>query len=203
MLKITSLDSDTFEMINNAISLLNPSDNFLSYFDKVEQYEKDKTGITVIIRNIKKFKKDLNKRKYIISIPEKLIIDSVEYLASRHAPQGCRRLSYTAIINGHVEEDENNVNFIFILGGFNDSNIRLIKEETLASGINGSTTGAGGKCLCGSRISPSDNLDALNQADIDDAVDDLVHNCNCEPSTPSTPDVPPVIDSDDSVDDDI
>jgi hypothetical protein len=166
MLKITSTDSDNFEIISNAITALNASECFLSYFDKAEQSDKDTSGITVLIRNVKKFKKDLNKRKYIINIPEKLVIDSIEYLTSRHAPAACRKLTYTVIIKGHVDEDESGVNFIFILGGFNDSNIRIVKEDDIT--FNDS------KCNCGNTVSKTDNLDELNDLEVDSAVEETI-----------------------------
>lgn len=126
MIKITSVDSDSFSIIKNALDILDPSGEFLNYFKVAEQSDKDKDGVTVILRNSKKFSKDLNKRKYVVLVPETLKIDSFEFVKTFEGPGRARHPEYNVVIKATVEGSE--VNFVIILSGFVSDSIRIVKN---------------------------------------------------------------------------
>jgi len=132
MLNITASSSEDFSAIEAALFEFDENEVFLKYFDVAVQSEADVEGITVILRNNKKFKKDLNKKKYIVSIPTTLTIDAFEFL-KKYETKGNKRVPfYSVIIKGHLYQSD--VKLILILCGFNDDNIRILSADEYSTG---------------------------------------------------------------------
>lgn len=127
MIKITANSSESFKTIQNALNELDPTNEFLSFFKIAEQSEKDVNGITVILKNSKKFIKDLNKNKYVIYIPDALEIDSYELLPTFETVGRGRTMFYNFVMKCHMKT--NNINFVIILAGFNSPSIRVTKDK--------------------------------------------------------------------------
>ena len=127
MLKITARDSESFSAIESALLEFDENEVFLRYFDAAVQSEADEEGVTVILRNCKKFKKDLNKKKYIVSIPTTMTIDGFEFIKKYEGKCNKRVPFYSVLVKGHLASSE--VNFILILSGFNDDAIRILSND--------------------------------------------------------------------------
>lgn len=133
MLKITAKSAEAFNEIEKTLNEFDSNEVFLRYFETAVQSEADAEGITVILKNTKKFKKDLNKKKYIISIPTSLTIDAFEFVKNYFTKGGKRVPFYSVLVKGHLANSE--VNIILILTGFNDDAIRILShDEELAEG---------------------------------------------------------------------
>jgi hypothetical protein len=122
-------DTDSFNTIKTIISTLeSDAPEFMKYFSVAEQSDKDHEGTTVILKNYKKFRKDLNRNKYVVCFPSTLSINSfdiVKYFEGE-GPR-TRRPEYAVIIKANIVSSD--INFIFVLGGFNDTNIRILKSD--------------------------------------------------------------------------
>jgi len=127
MLTITARDAESFSAIESALLEFDEQGVFLRYFDTAVQSEVDIEGVTVILRNSKKFKKDLNKKKYVISIPTTMTIDAFENIKKYETRSGKRVPFYSVLVKGHLTVSE--VNFILILTGFNDDAIRVLSND--------------------------------------------------------------------------
>jgi len=143
MLAITARDADSFNAIEAALNEFDENGVFLQYFDTAVQFEGDVEGTTVILRNCRKFRKDLNKKKYIVSIPTSLTIDAFEYIKKYETKCSKRVPFYNVVVKGHLTQSE--VNFILILVGFNDDSIRILSndEELPEAGADGMLGGEG------------------------------------------------------------
>jgi len=127
MLNITAKDAESFNAIESALTEFDESGIFLNYFDTAVQSEADIEGVTVILRNSRKFRKDLNKKKYIISIPTTLKIEAFEYIKKYETKYSKRVPFYSVLVKGHLTTSE--VNIILILTGFNDDSIRILSSD--------------------------------------------------------------------------
>jgi len=136
MLNITARDAESFTAIEAALNEFDENGVFLQYFDTAVQSEADVESITVILRNSRKFRKDLNKKKYVISIPTSLTIEAFEYIKKYQTKSGKRVPFYSVLVKGHLAQSE--VNVILILSGFNDDAIRILSnDEELPEGSDG------------------------------------------------------------------
>lgn len=131
MLKITAVNAESFNEIKNALDEFDEQEIFLKYFDTAVQSEADVENVTVILRNNKKFKKDLNKKKYIVNIPTTLTIDAFEIVKKYETKGGKRVPFYSVLIKGHLAVSE--VSIILILVGFNDDAIRILSFDDYSS----------------------------------------------------------------------
>lgn len=141
MIKITALTAEAFTTISELANRLDSEEVLLSYFDEIEQLDKtelevppaeDSDDITIILKNRRKFKKDLNKRKYIIPLPTVFKMEGFE-VVQIYQQQDIKRIgNYTILIRGKVDGYDN-VHVIFILMGFNDSAIKIISSDDLSS----------------------------------------------------------------------
>jgi len=129
MLKITANSAEAFNEIEAALNEFDEKEVFLRYFDTAVQSETDVEGTTIILRNNKKFKKDLNKKKYIISIPTTLTIDAFEHVKKFETRGGKRVPFYSVLVKGHLATS--NVNIILILVGFNSDEIRVMSYDEI------------------------------------------------------------------------
>jgi len=147
MLKITARDAESFSAIESALSEFDTQGVFLRYFNVAVQSEADVEGVTVILRNSRKFRKDLNKKKYIISIPTTMTIDGFETIKKYETRSGKRVPFYSVLIKGHLAVSE--VNFILILSGFNDDAIRVLShDETLPENGSEDDSEISTECKC-------------------------------------------------------
>jgi hypothetical protein len=137
-MKITAKSAEDFKVIESALKELDPEEEFLSHFKSAEQSDKDNSGITVILRNNKRFIKNLNKNKYIVVIPDGLEIDSFEYVTAYEGKARNRVPVSNVVMKCHM--DTNEVNFVVVLSGFNTSAIRVIKALQTAPLIPPSTS---------------------------------------------------------------
>jgi len=152
MLKITARTAEAFNEIESALLEFDEHEVFLKYFDMAVQSEADVEGITVILRNTKKFKKDLNKRKYVISIPTTLVIDAFEMVKKYETKGGKRVPFYSVLVKGHLAQS--GVNIILILVGFNDDAIRILSHDDFSGYDEDNEDGA------------DENSNALNNRDV-------------------------------------
>ena len=129
MLKIMSSDADSFKLIQDALDELVACDpKFMSFFDVAEEVPSERGDvISVVLKNRIKFKSDLNRgRKYMILLPSILTIDSFEFVKTfDRDPRPPRRPITNLLIQTHIEG--NNIEFLFLINGFNNDNIRVIR----------------------------------------------------------------------------
>jgi len=178
MLTITARDAESFSLIEAALHEFDEQEVFLRYFDVAVQSEADVEGVTVILRNSRKFKKDLNKRKYIISIPTTMTIEGFEYI-KKYETKSCKRVPfYSVLVKGRLNISE--VNFILILSGFNDDAIRILSsdEEVLSgsegTGEDGTTTSSTNSAnSCGAKCPMMSNRQFYNMCH----PTEHVHDC--------------------------
>lgn len=140
-IKITALTSESFTTISNLCETLDPTEIFLSYFDDVEELDESELEnppvnpspgeFTIIFKNKRSFKKDANKRKYIIPIPTVFKVESFEIVQIYGQREIERVGSYSVLVKGKVDGFDS-VTVIFVLLGFNDSNIRINSSDDLS-----------------------------------------------------------------------
>lgn len=157
MIKISAIDSESFTTIKNALAELDPTGDFLSYFKVAEQTDKDKTGITVILKNSKKFVKDLNRNKFVVVVPQSLIIDSYEFVNTFETVGRGRQPMANIVMKAHIANST--VNFVIILSGFNSPAIRVVRND-----------------LTQSIITPSEDEEVTNNIDESSAVTDAIED---------------------------
>lgn len=124
MIRISALNSADFVTIENALKELDPTEEFLSYFETVEQCETNTLNeVKVVLKNTTLFRKDLNNNKYVIGIPDSLIIDCFETVET-YETVGSRRVAQNnVIIKCHMSTNE--VKFVLVLSGFNSNRIKV------------------------------------------------------------------------------
>jgi hypothetical protein len=152
MIKITSSSSENFTIIENSLAKLDPNNIFLSYFDSAEEITSSSSAdVTVVLKNSVKFTKDLNIRKYVVTLPHTLTVDSFEYVtgfentkdvgyphlvpgmpAEIRTNKPSRKATYSVVVKCHMTEDPT-VDYVFVLVGFNDSAIRIMKDDDASS----------------------------------------------------------------------
>lgn len=183
MTKIAALNADDFELIQTALNEADPEGDFLQFFDKVEQVEGKKT-LTVLMKNRIKFVKDLNKNKYVVSLPDDFIIDGFEIVDS-YEFVGRHRIPFAnTVIKAHMEGYE--IVFIIVLQGFASHSVRIIHaSDATCTYYNG--------CLCKKKKQTTVVDDPLAEPTLEDAINDaLIENPTQDP-TPSQEDPHTVI----------
>lgn len=130
-MKILSSDTDKFTKIKECLREIADSE-LMTYIGIAAEAEgSDPNKINVVLRNNVKFKKDLNKNKYIIPIPTKLNIESFEIVKSMEMDCRVRRPMYAVVIKSNIASSPD-INLILVFAGFNEENIRIIKEDVNA-----------------------------------------------------------------------
>ena len=133
-LRITCNDAGQFQLIQDALGALEDNDThgFVDHFDVAEELENvcSDRELSIVLRSTVPFKMDLNSgRKYIIPLPDCLVIDSFEFnrVYTDCSRQGRNPLT-NVMIQAHIEG--HNIDMLFVMTGFTSDNIRLVKASS-------------------------------------------------------------------------
>ena len=165
MIKITSNNSEDFTLIKSALTTLESSTStFLDYFAVAEQVDSVNENLTVILRNNRPFKLDLNRQKYLVAIPSAFIIDSFEFVKTldrRAMKVGAKKYFTNVLVKCHMEGHA--INFLLVLSGFTSDAIRIIKDDSVTATLAES-------------ISNAVNPNELEDSNVDNSVADMVNS---------------------------
>ena len=163
MLKITALNVEDFELIKKALEEADPTSDFLQFFDKVEQIEHKDDKKVVLLKNKFKFVKDLNKNKYIVSLPDKFVIDGFECVDDFEFVGRHRVPFVNTVICTHIEGYD--IKFVIVLTGFASHNVKVIhSSDAICTYYNG--------CLCGNGTTAVN--DFLEEPTLTEAIEEAL-----------------------------